>query len=115
MDTISMKSKNSKTSHPHRLFLSLNNEIHLRRAEKIVPLLNLSIYYTCKNMKDNKFKSYKNKKFKLSAPTWNGKFELPDGSNPIWDVQDYFEHITQKHKALTNHPPVKHIYQQTWK
>ena len=56
-----MKSKNSKTSHPQRLFLSLNNEIHLRRAEKIVPLLNLSIYYTCKNMKDNKFK--------LSAPT----------------------------------------------
>ena len=49
-----MKSKNSKTSHPQRFFLSLTNEIDLRRAEKIVPLSNLSIYYTWKNMKSNK-------------------------------------------------------------
>ena len=25
-------------------------------------------------------KSYKNNKFKISAPTWNEEFELPDGS-----------------------------------
>ena len=36
-------------------------------------------------------KSYKNNKFKISAPTWNGEFELPDGSYSISDIQDYFE------------------------
>ena len=25
-------------------------------------------------------KSFKNKKFKISAPTWSEEFELPDGS-----------------------------------
>ena len=34
--------------------------------------------------------SYNNKKFKISPPTWNDKFELTDGSYPISDIQDYF-------------------------
>ena len=38
--------------------------------------------------------SYKNNKFKISAPTWNEKFELPDGSYSISDIQDYFEEKT---------------------
>ena len=39
-------------------------------------------------------KSYrKNSKFKISAPTWNEEFELPDGSYSISDIQDYFEYI----------------------
>ena len=42
-------------------------------------------------------KSYKNNKFKISAPTWNGEFELPDGSYSISDIQDYFEYILKKH------------------
>ena len=41
-------------------------------------------------------KSYKNNKFKISAPTWNGEFELPDGSYSISDIQDYFEYILKK-------------------
>ena len=28
-------------------------------------------------------KSYKNSKFKISTPTWNDEFELPDGSYSI--------------------------------
>ena len=28
---------------------------------------------------ENVRKSYKNNKFKISAPTWNEEFELPDG------------------------------------
>ena len=35
-------------------------------------------------------KSYKNKKFKTSAPTLNKEFELPDGSNSVLGIQDYF-------------------------
>ena len=38
--------------------------------------VNLSIQYTWKNMKS----AYKNNKFKISAPTWNDGFDLPDGS-----------------------------------
>ena len=45
--------------------------------------------YTWKNIKT----SYKNNKFKISFPTWNEEFELPDGSYSISDTQDYFVHI----------------------
>ena len=38
-------------------------------------------------------KSYKNNKLKISAPTWNEEFELPDGLYFISDIQDYFEYI----------------------
>ena len=47
---------------------------------------------TWKNIK----KSYKNNKFKISAPTWNEEFELLDGSYFIPDIQDYFEYIFKK-------------------
>ena len=43
-------------------------------------------------------KSYKNNKFKVSAPTWNKKFELPDRLYSVSDIQDYFEYIFKKHK-----------------
>ena len=36
-------------------------------------------------------KSYKNNKFKASAPTWNEEFELTDGSYSVSDIQDYYE------------------------
>ena len=52
-------------------------------------LIYLSIYYTWKNIK----KSYKDNKFKKSAPTWNEDFELPEGSYYVSDIQDYFEYI----------------------
>ena len=38
-------------------------------------------------------KSYKNNKFKISAPTWKEKSELPDGSYSVSDIKDYFEYI----------------------
>ena len=38
-------------------------------------------------------KSYRNNKFKISSPTWNEEFELPDGSYSVSDTQDYFEYI----------------------
>ena len=41
--------------------------------------------------------SYNNNKFKISAPTWTDKFELPDGSYSVSNIQDYFECILKKH------------------
>ena len=66
-------------------------------------LANLSIYYTQKNIKSK----YKSNKFKISAPTWNDFFDLPDGSYSIADIQDYFEFIIKKHETLTENPPVQ--------
>ena len=65
-------------------------------------LVNLSICYTRKNIKS----AYNNNKFKISAPTWNDEFDLPDGSYSISDIQDYFEHI-KKHETIANNPPVQ--------
>ena len=89
MDTIFMNSENSRTSELHVLELKLADKLDLRRGQKIVALSNLSIYYTWRNIKN----SYKNNKFKISAPTWSDEFELPDGSYSIPDIQDYFVYI----------------------
>ena len=87
-----MNSENSKTSKPQALTLKLTNKLDLRIGKKVIALSNLSIYYTWKNIKS----SYNNNKFKISAPTWNDKFELPDGSYSVSNIQDYFEYILKK-------------------
>ena len=46
MDTIYIKSENSKKSEPYRLLLSLTGKINLNGSDKYVSLLNLRIYYT---------------------------------------------------------------------
>ena len=74
VDTIFMNSENSKTPKPLVLVLKLTNKLDLRIGKKVIALSNLIIYYTWKNIKS----SYNNK-FKISAPTWNYEFELPDG------------------------------------
>ena len=96
-----MNWENSKTSEPHVLILKLTDKLDLRRGEKIIALSNLSIYYTWKNIKS----SYNNNKFKISAPTWNDKFELLDGSYSVSNIQDYFEYILT-HKENIDNPSV---------
>ena len=100
MDTILVNSQTSKTSKPHVLVLKLTSKLDLRIGGKVIALSNLSIYYTWKNMKS----SYNNNKFKISAPTWNDEFELPDGSYSISDIQDYFEYILKKHGESVDKP-----------
>ena len=74
MDTIFMNSEISKTPKPHVLILKPTNKLDLRIGKKVIALSNLSIYYTWKNIKS----SCNNNEFKISAPTWNDEFELPD-------------------------------------
>ena len=83
-----------KNTDAYILMLNLINELDLRRGEKIIALSNLSIYYTWKNIKS----SYNNNKFKISAPTWSDKFELPEGLYSVSDIQDYFQYIFKKHR-----------------
>ena len=84
-----MTSKNSQTSHHKRILFNLTDKINLKGSDKYVTLSNLSINYTWKNVK----MSYKNNKFKISTPTWNEEYELPDGWYSISDIQNYFEYI----------------------
>ena len=45
-------------------------------------------------------KSYKNSKFKISAPTWNEEFESPDGSYSVSDIQDFFQCILKNFRQF---------------
>ena len=105
MDTIFINTENDRTSEYRVLLLNLTNKIDLR-SEKTVALSNLSIYYIWKNIKS----SCNNNKFKISAPTWSEKFELPDGSYAIPDIQDYFEHILKNHSESVDNPSIR-IYE----
>ena len=101
-----MNTKNSKTNEPHKFRLSLPDKLNLKIPNKNITLRNLSIYYTWKNIKS----AYNKNKFKISAPTWNDTFDLPDGSCSIADIQDYFAFIIKKHETLTENLPIE-IYQ----
>ena len=70
-----MKTENSKTNEPHWFKLDLTDKLNLENPNKNMILVNLSIYYTWKNIKSK----YNNNKFKISAPTWNDTFDLSDG------------------------------------
>ena len=74
MDTIFKNSENSKTSESYILILKLPDKLGLRIGEKSIALSNRGIYYTWKKTKS----SYNNNKLKISAPTWNDKFELSE-------------------------------------
>ena len=49
----------------------------------------------------------KNNKFKISAPSQNEKFELPDGSYSVSDIQDYFKYIIKKLETVTDNLPIR--------
>ena len=79
-----------------KLRFYLFNKINLRRSDKYVASSNLTKYYTWKNIK----KSYKNNKFKISAPTWNEEFELLDGPYSVWDIQDHYKYTLKNMRQL---------------
>ena len=103
METIFMNTENSKKNEPHRFKLDLADKLNLKSPKKNIALAKLSIYYTWKNIKTK----CNNNKFKISAPTWNETFDLPDGSYTIDDIQDYFEFIIKKHETLTDNPSIQ--------
>ena len=103
METIFMNSENSRMNESHRFKLELADKLNLKNPNKNMALANLSIYYTWKNIKSK----YNNNEFKISAPTWNDTFDLPDSSYSIADIQDYFEFIIKKHETLTENPSIQ--------
>ena len=82
MEAISINTENSKTNELQRFELDLPNKLNAKNPNKNMALVKLSIYYTWKNIKSK----YNNNKFKISDPTWNDTFDLPDGSYSISDI-----------------------------
>ena len=72
MDTIFLNSKKGETSISHKILRNLRDKRNFKKHDS----------YTKR--------SYKNNKFKKSAPTWNNNFELPDGSCSALDIQYHF-------------------------
>ena len=93
MDTIFINTKNIKKSDSNRFKLYFTDKLDLRR-NKTVALANLSIYYTWQNIKEE----YKNNKFKMSAPTWNETFDLPDAIQSKFKIIFYrlFKNMNQQ-------------------
>ena len=102
METFFMNSKNSKTNESHRFKYDLIDKLDLKNPNKNMALGSLSIYYTWKNVKS----TYNNNNFKISAPTWNETFDLPDGSYNISEIQDYIEYIIKKHETIGENAPI---------
>ena len=100
--TFFMKTKNSKTNEPHRLKYNLIDKLDIKNPNKNMALASLSIYYTWKNVKS----IYNNNKFKISAPTWNDTFNLPDGLYNISEMQDCIEYIIKKHETIAETAPI---------
>ena len=96
MATFFMNTKNSKTNEPNRFKYDLIDKSDLKNPNKNMALGNLIIHYTWKNVKS----TYNNNKFKISAPTWNEIFELPDRLYNISEIQDYIEYIIKKHETI---------------
>ena len=102
METFFMNTKNSKTSEPHSFKYNLIDKLDLKNPNKNMALANLSISYTWKNVKS----IYNNNKFKISAPTWNETFDLPDGSYNISEIEDYIEYIIKKYETIGKNAPI---------
>ena len=97
-----MNSKNSKTNESYKFKYDLIDKLDLKNPNKNMALANLSIYYTWKIVKS----IYNNNKVKISAPTWNETFDLPDGLYNISEIQDYIEYIIKKHETISETAPI---------
>ena len=104
METIFMNTENNNANESKKFIYEFTDKLNLKTTyNKDIGLVNFNIYYTWKNVKSE----YNKHKFKISAPTWNDEFDLPDGSYSISDIQDYFEFIIKKHETLAENPPIQ--------
>ena len=60
-----MNNENSKTNESNKFIYEITDKLNLKNPNKDITLVNLSIYYTWKNIKS----TYSNNIYKISAPT----------------------------------------------
>ena len=93
MEPFFMNTKISKTNESHRFKYDLIDKLDFKNPNN---------YYTWKNVKS----TYNNNRFKISAPTWNDTFDLPDRSYSISEIQDYIEYIIKKQETICKNAPI---------
>ena len=98
-----MNTLKSKTNESNKFMYQFTDKLNFKNPHKNIALANSSIHYKWKNIKSE----YNNNKFKISAPTWNDEFNLPDGSYTVSDIQYYFEYVIKKHETIADNPPVQ--------
>ena len=82
-----MNTENINTNESKKFFYEFTNKVNLKDTNENIALVNLSIFYTWKNIKS----AYNSNKFRIFAPAWNDEFDLFNRSYSISDIQDYFE------------------------
>ena len=87
METFFMNTKNSKTNEPNRFKYDLIDKLDLKNPNKNMALVNLSIYYTWKNVKS----TYNNNKL---------KYQHQLGMKHLTCLMDRI--IYQKYKTILN-------------
>ena len=92
-----MNSENSKTSETYRPIFNLSDKVNLKKSDK----------YVASTIHGQILKGYANNKFKISAPSWNEIFELPNRSYFVSDIKDYLEFTIKKHETSTDNPPIR--------
>ena len=97
METVFMNTLNCKTNESNKFMYQFTDKLNLKNPNKNMASPNLSIY--------NTWSEYNNNKFEISAP--NDEFNLPDSSDSVSDIQDYFEYIIRKLETIADNPPVK--------
>ena len=97
-----MNSEDRKISKPHGLILKITGKLDLRKGGKSIALSYLSIYLIWKHRKS----SYNNNEFKVSAQTWNDKFECLMGCI-LYQIFKTIQHILKEHNEKIDSPSVK--------
>ena len=93
---IFMNTLNSKTNESNKFICQFTDKLNLKNPNKNMDLANLSIYYAWKNIKSE----YSKNKFKISAPTWNDGFNLPDGLIYPFLIYEIILNISPKNLKL---------------
>ena len=97
-----MNSEDRKISKPHGLILKITGKLDLRKGGKSIALSYLSIYLIWKHRKS----SYNNNEFKVSAQTWNDKFEYLM-SCILYQIFKTIQHILKEHNEKIDNPSVR--------
>ena len=93
METFFMNFENIKTNESNIFIYYFTEKRNLKKPSKNIALVNLTIYYTPKNIES----MYSNNKFKISDVTWNDEFYFPDESFSVSNIRYYVQYIIKKH------------------
>ena len=104
METIFTNTENSKTNESSKFIYEFNSKLNLKNPNnKNIWLVNLSIYYTWRNIKS----SCNTNIFQISVPTWNDELISLMDHILFQTLRITFNLSSIKHKTLDKNPPIQ--------